>query len=727
MTNPASVYDEESLTALELAGRTTAKVNEVVDAQNTLKTETEKHLSEQDTNIENIRTVTVPDDVSKEVQRQIVNGTFDGQINKSLNNLNERVDNLLGSVTEGSTTLDAEIIDIRVGADGKTYTSAGESVRSNLNQKLDIDFIFDHGKHLYTSHPVSLDYNGTSLYSYKMSDPFRLPVGDYVMVIKPTNFISATLAEIVEGVITTRIFNNVKTSTSSTIVVKFQIPEALANKDVRVFMNASLESVNTAGLYEGEFYIFKGNETPKIPSIFVPQTSILQTTSIINNRTQYFHRDYVEGYYNGSTQYAQIHLGTLELKAGNYQIVVEDTNCMSLLVVDTTNNTRLLDVTSDIIGAHSFTVSDDTTVSITANMSYTDPQPAGTYYVSNCFIFDDGELLPKYLIPKIKTDTSIENGYFVKSQNSLASGSTLSLDEKCDVKYNKTLIFNGEFDSFSGVEVGHGKGAYGGSYIKIDATNVYVYSWTDTENLQHTYTHGLSFDDYITVIIDVGVGEADINIYTSSGYFRQTGVHWEGCNGSISATSVNTSFNNPVLKWTAKDIDQKIWVFGDSYLDAKSNARHPFYLYEMGYKNWMACGYPGASSTPELQSLQSLLKIGKPQIVVWCMGMNNGDTGAVNTNWLSDLNTVKSLCDQNNITLILATIPTCPKVDNTYKNTAVRQSGYRYIDFNKAVGVNGTSWYDGMLAGDNVHPAPLGAQALARQFVIDVPEITIGG
>lgn len=44
MTNPASVYDEESLTALELAGRTAKKVNECVDAFNELDTYTKEYL-----------------------------------------------------------------------------------------------------------------------------------------------------------------------------------------------------------------------------------------------------------------------------------------------------------------------------------------------------------------------------------------------------------------------------------------------------------------------------------------------------------------------------------------------------------------------------------------------------------------------------------------------------------------------------------------------------------
>lgn len=54
MNNPASVYDEESLTALELASRAAGKVNEAVEAFNQLEEKTEKAVDYMETNIHEV-------------------------------------------------------------------------------------------------------------------------------------------------------------------------------------------------------------------------------------------------------------------------------------------------------------------------------------------------------------------------------------------------------------------------------------------------------------------------------------------------------------------------------------------------------------------------------------------------------------------------------------------------------------------------------------------------
>ena len=117
--------------------------------------------------------------------------------------------------------------------------------------------------------------------------------------------------------------------------------------------------------------------------------------------------------------------------------------------------------------------------------------------------------------------------------------------------------------------------------------------------------------------------------------------------------------------------------------------------------------------------------MGTPKYLVWCIGMNNPDNNELNSSWLTETQIIIKLCEERNITPILATIPSTPTNDNSYKTSWVKSSGYRYIDFEKAVGADKiTAWFDGMLSSDNVHPSELGAKALASRFIIDVPEIT---
>lgn len=135
MENPASVYDEEAMTALELAGRTTAKVNECV-AQINKNTES------------------LPGLVEDKVQGHIDSGKFDTQINHYAGDLEKqmagtesrmqtqydeledslgnRLNALLSQVQTGSTSMDAEIIDARTGGNGRTYGSLGASIANQV-------------------------------------------------------------------------------------------------------------------------------------------------------------------------------------------------------------------------------------------------------------------------------------------------------------------------------------------------------------------------------------------------------------------------------------------------------------------------------------------------------------------------------------------------------------------------------------------------------------------
>ena len=107
------------------------------------------------------------------------------------------------------------------------------------------------------------------------------------------------------------------------------------------------------------------------------------------------------------------------------------------------------------------------------------------------------------------------------------------------------------------------------------------------------------------------------------------------------------------------------------------------------------------------------------------MGMNNGDSPTtINENWLSAYNTLVKICTNNNINLILCTIPNTPSVNNSYKNAFIRNSGFSYIDLAEAVGSDiSTSWYSGLLSTDNVHPSTTGDMMIAKFMCTQLPEI----
>ena len=73
-------------------------------------------------------------DITPSLYAQLVEQVVQAQAD--LNVLSARVD-LLTSLPSGSTSGDAELMDIRVGADGVTYQSAGSAVRANIQKKLD--------------------------------------------------------------------------------------------------------------------------------------------------------------------------------------------------------------------------------------------------------------------------------------------------------------------------------------------------------------------------------------------------------------------------------------------------------------------------------------------------------------------------------------------------------------------------------------------------------------
>lgn len=174
LTHPASVYDEEALTALELCARTAGKVNEAVEAFNELESDTNSHLEAQDKRI--------PEVVGETVQNHIESGTFETQIDSFLGNLKARLENLLGSVKTGSTTLDAEIIDSRTGIAGEAYQNLGDALRAQVGTILGspVD-LSNFTEDAYVSQTGAVK-SGSSGTGFRHSEPIRIEKTDFYLL-----------------------------------------------------------------------------------------------------------------------------------------------------------------------------------------------------------------------------------------------------------------------------------------------------------------------------------------------------------------------------------------------------------------------------------------------------------------------------------------------------------------------------------------------------------------
>lgn len=312
---------------------------------------------------------------------------------------------------------------------------------------------------------------------------------------------------------------------------------------------------------------------------------------------------------------------------------------------------------------------------------------------------------------------------FMATCDTLNGGDTLTVIDRADVKKNKTYVFSAQVGSSVNIRLGHGSTEYGASYLDITDTTVTAYNVTASASKAFEAAHGLNIGGFITVVVKVGI-TASVSIFTASGIYNSPEFEFSGCNGAVYAKNNGNALSDCSCSVTFCDIDSPAWIFGDSYLGLTNEARYPKYLLEMGFDDWLACGFPGGGSAQELASFETLLQLGKPKYVVWCLGMNNGDGAAINQAWLAATETLISLCKNNGITVILATIPNCT-IDNSYKNAWIKASGHRYVDFEKAVCVS-DGWRDGMLSGDGIHPTALGAKALASRLIADFPEITAG-
>lgn len=363
---------------------------------------------------------------------------------------------------------------------------------------------------------------------------------------------------------------------------------------------------------------------------------------------------------------------------------------------------------------------------------YTVPAAVDTLYLS----INTSEDTKDYIQIEITEITVIKsiiipfnkNGIMTKT-SSLENGYVLTACKNFDVKKNQSYRFYARFDTFDSLCVCHGYNTYGGSWIEVGATNITAYYYNGSSAVQMgQWAHGLSISDFIEVIVNVDNAQnlrAKVTVMSETGDFIQDNVPMGGCTGGVSAFG-RQKMTDVYFSYSIGDLSTDVWLFGDSYTSLGDPNRWTHKLMDYGYKNLLMSGFSGATSADQIKSFRNLISIGRPKYLVWALGMNDSDTdGAVNTSWKESFDEVSAWCNLNKIQFIACTIPNTPRVRNVEKNEIVRLSGYRYVDFAKAVNAEevGSTWYPGMLSTDDVHPIELGAKVLANRFLVDVPEV----
>jgi len=309
-----------------------------------------------------------------------------------------------------------------------------------------------------------------------------------------------------------------------------------------------------------------------------------------------------------------------------------------------------------------------------------------------------------------------QNGKNV-TQDFLTDGNILEINDfPYHLKKGLSMSFYTDINLVGSISYGKGFNKYRGEYLTIDNTNIYYYY---DSVLQGTKSHGLAISTFLksSFYIDDS-STAHVILQSLTGTFQTTFQFRYEMNYKAFIKSDGQDASNINLSCVSKEFQNSIWAFGDSYFGV-SPSRWPGKMKDFGYFNFMINGLAGQSSEGAYADFERSLIYGTPKYLLWCLGMNDNDT-----NYQKYLNMVIDKCTELDITLVLTTIPTVPTRNKETIKSIVKSSGYRYVDFYKAMGANEKgNWYSGYLNIDGIHPNEIGADALAGQVLVDFPEL----
>lgn len=316
---------------------------------------------------------------------------------------------------------------------------------------------------------------------------------------------------------------------------------------------------------------------------------------------------------------------------------------------------------------------------------------------------------------------------FSENNTTLLENATITIQGKSAIKDGLKVIFKGVLTVFDEIKLKF-SGTNSVNYITVDSTTIEVKNSSGTPV---TLSHGLTITNDIFLMVEFINEKLNITLASNGVIYKEENVSWYQTGGAVvehQIISTGTICSSSSFKVVYDCAERKIWYFGDSYASFNNEARWAYYANNYGFlSNIAVSGSGGCSSGATMTAFITMLSSGTPDFAVFATGMNDGsDTSdSPSSTWKKTVELFIEYCNTLNIVPVLATIPTVPTVNNEKKNEYVRNSGYRFIDFAKAVGASSSGvWYSGMLSSDNVHPSVQGAKALFTQLLIDLPEIT---
>ncbi|AKP50573.1 SGNH/GDSL hydrolase family protein [Cyclobacterium amurskyense] len=327
---------------------------------------------------------------------------------------------------------------------------------------------------------------------------------------------------------------------------------------------------------------------------------------------------------------------------------------------------------------------------------------------------------PRQHHPRINASKEVEIQPQKLSNFTLADGEEYKLVNS-SIKQFYTIAFSGEIVKFDTLTIGKGSGRYLTSNLIITPDSIIANRVTNV-TARTAIKHQLKLKNEISIKIERGLSSSTVTIINENDTLSFSS-DFIGMNQPFIHSS-GTEIKVDTFEFICEDYKSDVFVFGDSYVSSANPSRWPYYIHAAGYQ-FLCDGLPGGKSKDSYDFINAAFSIHKPKYAIWCLGMNDkSDVERVaNDEWKAYVEKVIKLCDESNVTLIFATVPTVEIRNNRGKNDFVRASGYRYIDFDEAVSDGEGNWKAGMLAKDGVHPAEIGAKAMADRFMADFPEI----